>query len=294
MQKIFDSYGRCSHMHDARIFSTGGIYGFVVAQNLLAHREAADRLATYVERWLQGRRGNRRLRVLDLACGGQPVTVCELLRRHPECSAEYWGIDIHPDQVAAARAFTGYPDNVEDITISEGNAWLPANHVTGPFDLIYSGLNFHHAVPEELVFLAQQLRPLMHPDALLLNHDMYRPTRCRYLRRPADPQRALVPNERLQQITMPCALAPQSAAEFPDWRLELVDSYCQHLARCGADPANIQETRTHILDYDFPVSLPEMAALWESAGYTNVTTLPLTIAAIPLREYLGVIAITGA
>ncbi|MBF0104694.1 MAG: class I SAM-dependent methyltransferase [Deltaproteobacteria bacterium] len=186
------------------IFNHNGAYNLVVRKKIMLHREARKSLTRELGNWSRSRGTMAHpARVLDLACGGTPVTISALMHALPERTFTYTGVDINADQVRQAKDDWAYPDNVVETTILKGNAWMPESlGFNQKFDIVFSGMNFHHAVPEELVYLTNQLRPLCADHAILLSHDMYRPESSPYVRRPkkhpTNPSEAL---ELIQDLT---------------------------------------------------------------------------------------------
>lgn len=276
------------------IFNQDGYYQFIVKNNVLGHQEAA----TYAAESLRKRflPASGALRVLDLACGGDPVTVAALCRQFPQTKFDYTGIDINADQVAALRAYQGFPQNVAAVHVVQGNAWTPQlAGLTGTYDIVFSGLNFHHAVPEELYFLATQIRPLLADGGMVINHDIYRPSGETYLRRPEhDPENTAESFRMVPQLILDDAHAPALGIDgdtfgnhVSDWRETWLARYRELLESLDADPDGTEDILRHNYRRDFPVSLGEMAVIWQSAGYT-AHTYDFCHSQHPLSAYLGV------
>ncbi len=107
---------------------------------------------------LEGRPDGGPVRVLDLACGGEPISLADMLARFPAPSFRCTGVDINPDQVEAARRFA-FPSNVESARVIEGNAWDLRSLPDGAFGVAFMGMSLHHGTPEEVRFLARGLAP---------------------------------------------------------------------------------------------------------------------------------------
>lgn len=284
-------------MEREKVFSRSGYYSVVVRQNLLGHREAAEIAARELAPRFGRRTPGKVVRVLDLACGGAPTTMAALFARFSSVRFDYTGIDIHPDQVAAARAFDGYPSNVGAIRVVQGNAWVPQSAgATGRYDLVYSGLNLHHGIPEELFFLARQVQQLLAPDGIVINHDLYRPEGTTYLRRPACNPADTAESYRMVDADL-LAAAPMPALDIEgevfgahrtDWRDAWLQLYSALLHAAPADTRGIEETLTHVRHRDFPLSLAEMARVWRAAGY-QVRVHDFRELQHPMRNYLGVL-----
>jgi SAM-dependent methyltransferase len=261
-------------MRREQLFSKGGFYDFIVESNALMHREAIDR-GIWVSRQLAAR-GRIRLpmRVLDLACGGQPVIIAGIMHAMPECRFDYTGIDINPDQIANARRFH-FPDNVAGATLIEGSAWdFRGLALQAPFDLVFSGMNLHHGTPDELYVLALQLRKLMSSDAVFISHDWYCPNGEPYQARPAvnpdDPDESF-------RLLEPDVLAAAGVPDFgvnvydgtdsPAWRTAYASGLRDVLLERGADPEGAQSTFGHVLQRDYPVSTDDFCRIFREAGF---------------------------
>lgn len=230
--------------HEA-FFSGSSPYEVLVRGNVLLHHEAAERLAAL----LPAPQHDRSLRVLDLACGPSPLIPYEAFAARPELRVEYLGIDINPEVVDAARKYPP-PAGVVRAQIREGDAWdIQRLRLRPPFDLVFVGFNWHHGVPEELAMLASQVRALLGRDGLLVNHDCYRPCAEPYLRRPDDP-----------------APDPETV-ECPPWRQDLIDRLVQGHDSHGGTAEGRRIMIEHSLVRDFPMSVPEVAELLETAGF---------------------------
>ena len=127
-------------MRREELFSRSGFYGFLLKSNVLLHRQAVE-AATDAFRPVLQAQGNAPVPVLDLACGGWPVTLGEVMAAFPYVAFQYTGVDINPDQVASATRQFPFPGNVVNRRIVEGNAWdLDALDIGGAFPLIFSGM----------------------------------------------------------------------------------------------------------------------------------------------------------
>ncbi len=257
-------------MRQERIFDAEGIYQRTVAGNVLLHREAAALLQSTLQRWLQRYAHYGILRILDLACGGAPVTIAPALAALPQIRCEYHGIDINRDQLARIRAFP-FPAQVTP-TITEGDAWALGAVPNATYDMIFIGLNTHHATIDELACAASHLHRILKPGGLFFNHDFFRPTRFPYLRRP--------------DANSTDAATPHS--ESADWRDEFyrLDAACLHEVGIADDA--IALILAHIKDRDYPVSTAEWRGLLEDAGLT-VTPHDFHHTDHPLREYIAVV-----
>ena len=111
-------------MRREALFSRSGFYGFLLQSNVLLHREATRDAIAAVRPLLGSDRNHRAIAVLDLACGGWPVTISDLMAAYPEHEFHYTGVDINPDQVSLAASTFPFPDNVSEKRLIEGNAWV--------------------------------------------------------------------------------------------------------------------------------------------------------------------------
>ncbi len=66
---------------------------------------------------------DRPIKVLDLACGGTPVSVSDMIENVEQAQFSYAGIDINPDQVGCAPQLFQFSDNVFHTHFLEANAW---------------------------------------------------------------------------------------------------------------------------------------------------------------------------
>jgi SAM-dependent methyltransferase len=256
-------------MRRERLFSAGGFYGFLVDSNVLMHREAAEQGAAIMRRWLAGRSGERPLRVLDLACGGQPITIDRIMASIAPRRCAYTGIDINPDQVAQARAFA-FADNVVEVTVREGDAWeLEPLARPGGWDLVFSGMNLHHGTPQELAYLAHGLVRILADDGLFMDHDWFRPSKAAYRPRPQDASDPffMVAPERLDRAGIPAYDgAVDDGAADPAWRVGYIAGLRNTLLARGADPEGAASTVAHVTARDFPASPADLEQAFAGAG----------------------------
>ena len=282
-------------MRDEQLFSKGGYYAFLLDSNVLLHREAVVATRQALLGWVTRRPTAQTLTVLDLACGGMPVTICNALSGLAPRRFAYTGVDINADQVTSARRFV-YPTNVVEWQVIEGSAWdLPAAVLSQPFDVVYSGMNLHHAIEEELQYLAQQLARVLAPGGVFISHDVYRPGDEPYLRRPA--VNPLDANESFRLVEVP-TLAGAGITERGGndskleqrcaWREDYLGRMRQTLLERGADPSGTDETVTHMRERDFPLSVAEFGAVFTRAGF-HVEETELD-SSEPLAPYVSVVS----
>lgn len=277
-------------MRREQLFSAGGFYGFLVQSNVLLHREAVERGVEVLTRYLHGRADHRPIPVLDLACGGEPVSFAAMLARFPAYAFGYTGIDVNPDQVAAARRFA-FPPNVQPARLVEGSAWDLRALPDGAFEVAFMGMNLHHGTPEEVRFLARGLARVLTPGGVFFDHDWFRPDDEPYVRRPdRDPDD---PTESLRMVE-PAALAPMEMGdldldEAPDghdapWRIAYVRGLHDTLRLRGADPAGARATAHHVARRDFPIATREFRRIFETEGF-RVDVLAYDDSPEPLAPY---------
>lgn len=278
-------------------FSRDGAYKFVLESNLLLHEEVSVAGSSYVAKWLENRTDSCPIRILDLACGAVPLSICKILADFPACSFKYVGVDINPDQVESLRRDFRFPANITGATIIEGNAWdLASLALEDRFDIVFSGMNLHHGTPEEIGCLFLQIKEKLRPGGIFLNHDSCRPARHPYLRRPfADKNdssqlSAMVPAGTLARFSLEKFSFRESDGE-PDWRLEFIELYVGALRKIGADEKLIEITTEHVLNRDYPLSLPEIIVVAKTAGF-RLDVLPLAAQDQPLKDYHYLVAAT--
>ncbi len=273
------------------VFSKDGAYAFNVARNLLLHQEAARVCTKVVADWLMGRSAASVIRVLDLACGGMPVVFNGVMKQFVTHRFEYHGVDINADQITSARKFKFSP-NVY-ATFSEGDCWQPARSIQHPVDIVFIGLNTHHAVPEELQYFATQLKKIMTPGGLFLNYDLFRPRQYPYLRRPDHSENdrhslALIAPEVLQKNHI--TPVPTQHHVGLSWRKNFLTPYIAMMKRAHSPKAMIDASVAHITERDYPVSTAEMGVIFKGEGF-RAQTIPISSDS-PLAPFLDVFAAT--
>lgn len=260
-------------MRREALFSRDGFYSFVVQSNALLHHEAIDTGIAALRALLGPEPSARPLAVLDLACGGEPIAIARIMAAFPQCRFDYHGIDINPDQVHAARTFT-FPVNVASVRVDEGSAWdLAGLQWERAYDLVFMGMNLHHGTPEEVLFLAGQLRAVMSAHGVFINHDWFRPDDQPYERRPDtnpdDPAESflLVDPARLALAPQPRLRAAKGAASAGPWRREYCQLLRQRLLDQGADERGAASTASHVTCRDYPISLAEFEQLFRQENF---------------------------
>ena len=278
-------------MRREALFNRSGFYGFLLKSNVLLHREAAEAAIDAFEPVIEAWDGGEPVPVLDLACGGWPVTIAEVMDAFSDSRFTYTGIDINPDQVELAANEFPFPDNVAETRIIEGNAWeLGDLRLDDSYPIIFSGMNLHHGTPEEIWYLGWQLRDLLMPGGIFFSHDVYRPDHEFYRPRPdvIDGTTAwLVNPARLTWAGVPDIRVGRDIARAdPVWRVDYVDRMRRTLVERGADAAGADSTAHHMASRDFPVSTGEFSAVMTSLGL-DVSVLRYDDSDGPLGPYVA-------
>lgn len=263
-------------MREEQLFSKQGFYAFVVQSNVLLHKEAIERGRAVLGHLLCNRKPNETIRILDLACGGEPISISAMMQHFPQLKFDYTGIDINPDQTEQARHHFVYPDNVSGVRIIEGNAWAPCfSGLDVRYDIIFMGMNLHHGTPEEIHYLATQIDTLLADDGSFINHDWFRPDDQPYLRRPDhhpdDPQASflLLDKGLLAHLATPGITHADMADEETDahWRTRYRDMLQQALVERGGDREGAASTARHVQLRDYPISRQEFSSIFRQAGF---------------------------
>ncbi|MCG8423449.1 MAG: class I SAM-dependent methyltransferase [Proteobacteria bacterium] len=262
-------------MRREKLFSKHGFYPFIVESNVLLHREAIEYGSRVVGHLLSLREDDRPVAVLDLACGGQPVSIAQMMGNFPDTRFHYTGIDINPDQVEEARSAFRYPLNVDSARIIEGNAWDPRNAgLKGRYDLIFMGMNLHHGTPEEVYYLVTQLQELIRDIGVFISHDWYRPDDEPYLRRPDhhpdNPAESfqLVDQATLASLAIPSIVASEAknSGDDPHWRVIYRNTVRDTLIERGGEVEGAKAGEQHMRLRDYPISLEELRTIVERVG----------------------------
>jgi SAM-dependent methyltransferase len=256
------------------LFNRSGNYRFLLDSNVLLHREATAAATEVLRSALDERGSVEPLKVLDLACGGWPLAIAGVMAAVPEQAFEYTGVDINPDQVELAATLFEFSANVEPVRVLEGNAWdLGPLEICGEYDLIFSGMNLHHGNPQELLYLAEQLRGLLARGGLLISHDVYRPESQPYRRRPDrnpdNPAESfrLVDPRRFPASGDPLLDLPEDPNPGePRWRRDYLETMGRTLLARGGDAVGTESTVAHMRQRDFPVSTRELSKILSLAG----------------------------
>lgn len=267
-------------------FNQGGSYQFVIEKNIVAHREAIEQGFQIIIKHF-GPSTEKKLKILDLACGGTPIIIAEIMARLDRCRFVYSGIDLNPDQIAACKKFP-FPKNVTVNQIIEGNAWTLENFSSEKdYDLVFVGLNMHHGIPEEIFYTARQIYGRLRPGGLFLNHDIYRPSRYPYLRRPG---KNFVSEQKLKAACILTPFSPEFRGAIQhSWREEWFRLHEFYLKKAGASAELTQEVITHMRLQDYPVSLQEMAMILGKVGF-RTTLYDYLKTDHPEAEFFGMVA----
>lgn len=285
-------------MRREELFNRSGFYGFLLESNVLLHRQAGEAAIEAYRPVVESWDGGTPLGVLDLACGGWPVTIAGVLASFDEAVFDYTGIDINPDQVARAGDEFPFPDNVTHTRIVEGNAWdLDELQLDDSYSLIFSGMNLHHGTPEEVWFLGNQLRELLAPGGVFFSHDVYRPDGELYRPRPEVIDGAtawLVNPARLSWIGVPdIRVGRDTGTDDPAWRRDYVERMRRTLIERGADRAGAESTARHMASRDYPISTTELTAIMASLGL-EVSVRHFDDTGEPLGRYVACCTVTRA
>lgn len=282
-------------MRREALFSRSGFYGFVLENNVLLHREATLAAIEAVRPVLAAWDTNQPVEVLDLACGGWPLAIADIMAAYPEIEFHYTGVDINPDQVALATTFP-FPTNISTKRLIEGNAWELEHLGLAPsYLLIFSGMNIHHGTMQEVTYLGLQLQRLLKPGGCFISHDVYRPDNTPYLPRPAiiDGEAAsLVDSRKLAEAGLDETGGPEAGnVDEPAWRLDYLDRMLRTLLERGADPAGAESTVSHMRSRDYPISTRELGQLMEKLGF-RVRLHRYVDSAEPLGPYIATCVMT--
>lgn len=287
-------------MKNEKAFSRDGFYRFVLEANLMLHQNVAVSGRRVVSRWLLSRRPQGAIRILDLACGGAPVSICNMTRHFDNYQFDYTGIDINPDQILAAKNFE-YPDNYRTIELHEGNAWHFSDLIgQEKFDIVFSGMNLHHGTPEEILAVMVQIKSALSPNGLVLSHDFFRPETEVYLRRPAvDPESGepywMVPPEALSRFDfkkLPTFKNP-GLDDRADWRQPFIMKYRRALAEREAIQQGVDEIMAHVNARDYPVSINELIEIARLADL-ELQQVPMEVDKEPMKDYFCLLSGTSA
>ncbi|MCK4864503.1 MAG: class I SAM-dependent methyltransferase [Gammaproteobacteria bacterium] len=261
-------------MRKEKLFSKDGCYSRVVESNALFHREAIIYGSRIIKALLENHDSTQTIKVLDLACGAEPVSITRMISNFPDRNFDYTGIDINPDQVNFARYQFQFPENIQQINIYEGNAWDPKSCLLQEeYDIIFMGLNLHHGTPEEVYYLATQISTTLSPQGVYINHDVYRPNDQPYQRRPdhhpdnINESFSLLEPALINGIALPDITKNELAWNAPDvkWRLTYSKLLRQSLIEQHAGLECADSTYKHVNMRDYPISLNDFSYIFKKA-----------------------------
>lgn len=263
-------------MRKEEIFNANGFYNELVRNNSLLHLDAIDHGVKAMAPLLERLGTKQSIKILDLACGAMPVTIAGIMERFPTHFFDYTGIDINSDQVLYADEYFEFSKNVDHTQLIEGDAWNLDKYDLDEFDIVYTGLNTQHGVPEEMYYLATQIYNLLREDGLFLNHDWFRPEGTKYLRRPdVDPLNSnnsfvLVNPIILESLSHSKFefLEESNAKAVPQWKSRFIEELINVLRARGAKEDDLIQTREHVQARDFPNSSVEEGVIFEEAGFS--------------------------
>jgi hypothetical protein len=66
-------------MRREELFNRDGVYSAIVNHNLLMHREATELGGGILKTLFEGRPEKKPIKVLDLACGGLPISIADMI-----------------------------------------------------------------------------------------------------------------------------------------------------------------------------------------------------------------------
>eukprot|EP00906_Rhabdomonas_costata_P015093 RCo021664 len=279
-----------------QIFQKMGSYAALVHTNALLHREAVDTVCREVtSRFPQSEAAP--LKVLDLACGGEPLSVAAALARLSPAQFEYTGVDLCADQVQKARGFR-FPANVVRAEVLQGSAWVlgPVLPKGEQYDIVFCGLNTHHGTPEENYFLATELRRVLRAGGVFINHDVFRSPEYPHYERKPDTGRngesfAAVPSELLGSVSIPDLKVDELNPCDPshkNFRDLLVPRFEAALREKGLFPEDVAKLVDHVSQRDFPLSYDEMARIYSAVGFSSAPFRYDDSSAEPLRDVYSV------
>jgi len=293
-------------MKRERVFSKDGSYELCLSSNALMHREAAELGVELLGEVLKNydRTNKKTLHVLDLACGGMPVTLADILESFPEQQFSYTGIDINRDQTENLRNHFEFSDNVRSVTTITGTAWDLSQadvqpHLREKYDIIFSGFNLHHGTPEELHFLARQLHALLDQRGVFFNVDEYRPNETVYVRRPdnsldnSGESFLMVEPSKIASNAYSSDFAEANFEETPPWKHRLLRLLRKAMLDGGGEATAVESLLDHVRKRDYPVSANEVSTIFQAAGFTANTDYHSDhYPDIPLAQYFAMLVAT--
>jgi len=295
-------------MKRERVFSKNGGYELCLHSNALMHAEATELgvevLRNTLSNFAASANNTGTLHVLDLACGGMPVTLVNILASFPEQQFTYTGIDINHDQTENLRNHFEFSDNISNVVAITGTAWDLSHETVKPqlrkkYHIIFSGFNLHHGTPEEIYFLAQQLHELLDLHGIFFNVDEYRPNQTRYVRRPnnsldnSDESFMMVDPIKIASNNYTSHIKEANFEEVPQWKNHLLQQFRKALQEGGGKNADIEPLLNHVRKRDYPISANEASSLFNEAGFVaNAQYHSEHYPDIPLAQYFAMLVAT--
>ncbi len=262
-------------MRREELFNRDSGYSTLVTCNLLMHREATETGVGLLSVLSNLKKTDQPIRILDLACGGLPIAISDMMERVSHAAFSYTGIDINPDQVELASKYFRFSNNVHHVELIEGNAWdLHSLGLDGTFDMIFTGFNLHHGTPEEIDYLMVQVDAILADDGIFLNHDWYRADDEPYVRRPScnpqnpDESYRLVPKRSLRDGTRPYG-RKSIICNFSNhaWRMAFIEGLTDAFRKQCRDEQGANTLRSHMIERDYPVSRKDLAHILHRQGF---------------------------
>ena len=295
-------------MKKERVFSKNGGYELCIHTNALMHNEATELGVEIIKKTLNNYRSSTSkpdtLHVLDLACGGMPVTLANILASFPDQQFSYTGIDINHDQTENLRNHFEFSDNVSSVSAITGTAWDLFHedvkpHLRQQYDIIFSGFNLHHGTPEELYFLAQQLHKFLDPRGVFFNVDEYRPNKTHYVRRPnnsldnSGESFLMVDPLKIASNNYTSNIEEANFEEVPQWKHRLLQQFRKALLEGGGEDADVESLLNHVRKRDYPVSVNEASNIFNEAGFVaNAEYHSEHYPNTPLAQYFAMLIAT--
>jgi len=122
-------------------------------KHFVNNRRHSDRIAREAETRVRGLGPRPGGRLLDVGCGNGAAAI----RLTMVFGLEVIGVDIDPDQIAAARAASGRLDGVRFLVVSAAQLPFPDDE----FDFVYTNKTTHHIAdwPRAITEMARVLKP---------------------------------------------------------------------------------------------------------------------------------------
>lgn len=172
-----------SNVQSGELFQSWDLYGNIIAQNWMRHREMGAFLSSVAE-GVAGRRiqqGHEGLRVLDLGCGDGSMAATGLAN----CPvASYVGVDLSEDALAKMLVRSGLGAHRRTI---HGSIPDEFPRLSGErFDLVIASYSLHHFSSKVKESVLAEISRLLEEDGCFVWIDIYRrgeDSRDEYMRR---------------------------------------------------------------------------------------------------------------